>query len=124
MAKRKYRRATALVVKDRKVLLVRHKGDKSYSLPGSRIGGVETSLEAAVREVREETTLRAYSAKRLTQSDFEGSTSRHFVSEVMVGDDKVSLQRKEIDRYLWWDGRSKIRANGHVYSITKSSGLL
>ena len=124
MAKKKYRRATALVVKNGKVLLVRHKGDKSYSLPGGRIDGAETSLEAAVREVREETTLRAYSAKRLTQCDFNGSTSRHFVSEVMVGNGKIKLQSKEIDSYFWWDGNSKIQANGHVYGIIKSSGLL
>ncbi len=120
----KYRRATALVVRNGKVLLVRYRGAMSYSLPGGRIDGAETSLEAAVREVREETKLRAYSARRLTDCDFTGNTSRHFVSEVMVGDGKVKLQRKEIDRHLWWDGKSSIQANGHVYSIIKSSGLL
>ena len=123
MAKKKHRRATALVVKDGKVLLVRHRGESHYSLPGGRIDGAETSLEAAVREVREETQLRAYSATRLRHCDCEGSVSRHFVSEVKAGDGTIRLQSKEIDRYLWWDGKSKIRANGHVYSITKAAKL-
>ena len=123
MPKKKHRRATALVVRDGKVLLVRHKGYKHYSLPGGRIEGSETSLESAVREVREETQLRAYSARRLRQADCEGSESKHFVSAITVGDGEVKLQQKEVDRYLWWDGKSEIRANGHVFSITKSAGV-
>ena len=123
MTNRKHRRATALVVRNGKVLLVKHRGAKNYSLPGGRIDGAETSLEAAVREVREETNLRAYSARRLTHCDFEGSVNRHFVSEVLVGDGEVRLQRKEIERYLWWDGNSSIPANGHVYRITKFAGI-
>ena len=123
MAKKKHRRATALVVRDSRVLLALHRGQTHYPLPGGHIDGRETSLEAAVREVREETQLRAYSAQRLTHCDIEGSRSKHFVSEVKVGNEKVRLQGKEIRKHLWWNGKSKIPANGHVHSITKSSGV-
>lgn len=123
MPKSKRRRASALVVRNGRVLLVRHRGEKNYSLPGGGIDKGETSLEAAVREVREETQLRAFYAKRLFHCDTDGQMARHRVSEVRVGDGKVKLQGKEIERHKWWDGRSEIQANGHVYSIVKSSGV-
>ena len=115
--KSKRPRASALVVSGGKVLLVRHRGEKNYSLPGGGIEKGETSLEAAVREVREETQLRAYSAKRLFQCDVDGQMARHKVTLVKANG-KVKLQHREIAEYKWWDGKSKIRANGHVHSIT------
>lgn len=124
MAKKSYRRATALVVQNGRVLLVRHRGEIHYSLPGGRIDGQETALEAAIREVREETALRAYSATRRRDCDCEGSVSRHFVSEIRVGKgDKIKLEGKEISKAIWWDGHSNIRVNGHVYGITKAAGV-
>ena len=121
MAKR--RRATALVIRHGRVLLVRHRGETHYSLPGGGIDKGETSLEAAIREVREETQLRAYSATRRRECDVVGSMSRHLVSEVKVGNEQVKLQGREIAEHKWWDGKAKIRANGHVHAITKSAKL-
>lgn len=122
--KRKRRRATAVVVDKRgRILLVLHRGEKYYSLPGGGIDGSESSLEAAIREVREETQLRAISARRLFRSDCEGGVSAHKVSEVRVGDGKVKLQGKEIKAYKWWDGKPGTKVNGHVHAITKSSGV-
>lgn len=122
MPKKKRRRATALVVNERgNVLLVLHRGETHYSLPGGGIDGSETALEASIREVREETALRAYSAIRRRECDLVGSMSRHFVSELRVGKDKIRLQGKEIKKAVWWDGKSNIKANGHVYGITKAA---
>ena len=122
MAKKNHqrRRATALVVKDGEVLLVRHRGESLYSLPGGGIEKSETSLEAAVRELREETQLRATYAKRLFHCDVDGKMAQHKVTEVRVWGE-VKLQSKEIASYRWWNGKSPISANGHVYAITKSA---
>ena len=121
MAKKsKRRRATALVVNDGKVLLVRHRGESHYSLPGGGIEKGETSLEAAVREVREETQLRATYAKRLFRCDVDGQMAQHKVTEIRASG-KVKLQGREIAESLWWNGRTRIKANGHVYAITKSA---
>ena len=105
-----------------KVLLVRHRREKNFSLPGGGIERGETALEAAVREVREETRLRAYFAKRLFDSDVDGQMARHRVT-LIKANGRVRLQHREIAEYLWWDGRSKIQANGHIRSIVKSSGV-
>ena len=73
MARKSIRpRASALVIRHGKVLLVRHRGEKNFSLPGGGIDKGETNLEAAVREVREETQLRAFYAKRLFDCDIDG----------------------------------------------------
>ena len=109
-----------MVVSKGKILLVRHRGEKNFSLPGGGIEKGETILEAAVREVREETQLRAYFAERLRHCDVDGQMARHRVTLVKAGG-KVRLQRKEIAEYRWWDGKSKIQANGHIYSITKAA---
>ena len=120
--KSKRPRASALVVSRGKVLLVRHRREKNFSLPGGGIERGETALEAAVREVREETQLRAYFAERLFKCDVNGQMAQHKVTLVKANG-RVKLQHREISEYKWWDGRSKIRANGHVHAITKSSGV-
>ncbi|MBI2594694.1 MAG: NUDIX hydrolase, partial [Candidatus Colwellbacteria bacterium] len=54
----------ALVLRDDKVLLVRHKEGAAhltdtYGLPSGRIGDGESEKEAALRELKEETGLQA-----------------------------------------------------------------
>ena len=118
--KSKRRRATALVVNDGKVLLVRHRGESHYSLPGGGIEKNESSLEAAVRELREETQLRASYAKRLFHCDIDGQMAQHKVTEIRASG-RVKLQGREIANHLWWNGHTKVRANGHVYSLIKAA---
>ena len=105
MNKKKRMRATVVAQQDGKVLLVREKGKKRFSLPGGGIEGRESVMEAALRELREETRLRPLKAERLP--NYEGTTQIHKVVRVEVRG-KVTLQRKELAEYKWWDGREQV----------------
>jgi 8-oxo-dGTP diphosphatase len=62
-------RASAIIVKDNKVLVVRisDKGRSWWCLPGGTIVAVETPEEAIVRELREELNLKVIPRQRLFQ---------------------------------------------------------
>ena len=103
--KRKRQRATVIAEKDGKVLLIREKGQRQYSLPGGGIERGEYTMEAALRELREETKLRPSKAERLF--DHEGTTQIYKVVRVQVRGN-IELQRKEVSDYKWWDGKEPL----------------
>lgn len=111
MAKR--RRATVLAVKEGRYLLVRERGNRSYALPGGGVERGEPTLLAVVRELHEETRLKASQIRYV--GDIDGRRAYHFVFLAEVYGE-VRLQRKELSDYLWWDGRQPIpvRVQGHV----------
>ncbi|MBI4084336.1 MAG: NUDIX domain-containing protein [Candidatus Levybacteria bacterium] len=70
-----------LIIKDNKVLLVRHEEKAShltgtYGLPSGRLENYETPNQAAVRELREETGLVA------TEADLVNYPNNRFVAEI------------------------------------------
>ena len=103
--KKKRARATVIAEQDGFVLLIREKGQRQYSLPGGGIERGEYTMEAALRELREETKLRPSKAERLF--DYEGATQIHKVVCVQVRGD-IKLQAKEVSDYKWWDGKESI----------------
>ena len=114
MAREKYSRATGVVVRDGKVLLVRERRNKDFSLPGGRIHAGEASSTAVTREIYEEVGL---SVKSLV---FAGSHEGRFVThQVYVLDTtgEVRLRRREIERYAWWDGTGDLPVQDHVKAI-------
>ena len=104
-SKKKRPRATVIAEKDGKVLLIKERGAGQFSLPGGGIERGEYTMEAALRELREETKLRPFKAERLF--DYEGTTQLHKVVFAQVRGE-VRLQRKEVSEYRWWDGRERL----------------
>jgi len=109
--KKKRARATVIAEQKGRVLLVRERGSRNFSLPG---GGIErgnpswkphSAMEAALRELREETRLAPVKAERLF--DHEGATQMHKVVWVLTKG-RVRLQRREVSEYLWWDGKEQV----------------
>jgi 8-oxo-dGTP pyrophosphatase MutT (NUDIX family) len=74
MVREKYSRATGVIVRDGKVLLVRERRGRDFGLPGGRIHAGETSAAAVTREIYEEVGL---SVSRLV---FAGSHEGRFVT--------------------------------------------
>ncbi len=122
--RRKRNRATALVVNDGKLLLVRERGSRRYSLPGGGMERGESPVTSACREVDEETSLKVLEATFLF--NYEGQTQNHHVC-LLSAEGKVRLQRKELSESIWWDGRKSLPMLPSVEVIierAKASGLL
>lgn len=109
-------RATALVVRDGKYLLVKERGQDRYSLPGGGIDPGEAVLTAACREIGEELGLKAYKAERLFDYVTRESSNQHKVVLVFAGGEP-RINDRELDSFRWWDGRESLNAFPHVASI-------
>ena len=121
---RKRSRATALVAVDGKLLLVRERGSKQWSLPGGGMERGEGPISAACREIEEETGLTVLAASFLF--DYESHYQHHRVCSLSVKGN-VRLQRKELSDFKWWDGRielPKISSAEHIIGQAKSMGHL
>ncbi len=112
---RKRQRATALVVKDGKYLLVKDKGRKSYSLPGG-IDKWEAALTAACRELGEELGMKAYKAERLFDYTSEESFNDHKVVLIFAGGEP-RLNDRELESFRWWDGKESLPVYPNVTNI-------
>lgn len=103
--KKKRRRATVIAEKDGHVLLVKERGARSYSLPGGGIERGESVMEAALRELREETKLSVIKSERLF--NHEGATQDHRVVWTLVRGN-VTIQRKELSEHKWWNRKDNV----------------
>ena len=110
---RKRRRSTAVVIRDDKVLLVRDRGQQLFSLPGGGIERGERSINAATRELFEETSLRTLKIERLFDHESEHTSHRVFLVEA-EGNATVG---KELSAIMWWDRKSEVPRFRHVDDI-------
>ena len=115
------RRATVVVERDGKVLLVLDKGSSSLSLPGGGVNRNEPSIAAAARELYEETGLVCTEIRSLFR--YRGSVQSHRVFRA-VAQGEVRLRGGELSAYIWWDGKKKIKALKHVTDILGQMGFL
>lgn len=113
--KKRYR-ATALIFKNGRLLLVRDRGKKHYSMPGGGFKKNESTITAAIREIAEELGLKVTAAERLKQCDFEGQRAKHKVC-LLETEGSIHIDRKELSEYLWWDMKETIPVQGHVKKI-------
>ena len=124
LASHKRYRATVLATQDGKVLLVRDKGHRDFSMPGGGFKHGESTLQAGTRELGEEVGgLTIVSAERVRQCDLEGARAKHKVIRVEVQGHPHIRQHHEIDKVIWWDMKSSLPVQGHVkYILSKIKG--
>ena len=101
----KRNRATALVFQEGRLLLVRERGAKHWSLPGGGMKKDEDAVTAATRELDEETKLTAVSATYLFH--YESPSQHHHVC-CLFAEGEVELLKEEIGDYRWWDGQAQL----------------
>ncbi len=112
-------RATAVILQDNKVLLVRDRGHHNFSLPGGGLKKGESSLKAAAREIYEELGLKTLSSERLRNCDFIGSISKHRVCLLFITG-KPYLKSRELNKFIWWDMKRKLPTYAHVRLILEN----
>jgi len=114
-------RATAVIFKYNKVLLVRDKGKHAYSMPGGGFKKGESTIQACIREVVKEELggINVVFAKRLRNCDLDGRRAKHKVCLLEIQGNPYIAQRHEIDKIIWWDMKSKLSVQGHVRYILK-----
>jgi 8-oxo-dGTP diphosphatase len=103
--------AAAIIVNDRKVLMVRRRvseGELSWQFPAGQVEAGETGPEAAARETKEEVGLTVLATKTLGERDHP-NTGRHMIyvaCDVVDGTAEV-VDQDELDAVEWCD-RSKL----------------
>ena len=113
-------RATAVLIRDGKVLLVQGPSLAGHHMPGGGIEARETPQEAVERELREETGLVANSVEFLFT--WKSSTNRHHTflveapGEPALSDEVVSI--------VWWDRMQELTRWPHVDAILSKLDVL
>ena len=116
--KKLYRRGTAVVIRNGRLLLVRERGKKAFSLPGGRARSNEPALAAAVRELQEELGMTAIKAERLFDCDYMGKAAHHKVVLIETND-APSPCPTEIAEVTWWRPGQALPMLAHASSIAK-----
>ena len=108
-------RATAIVERDGRVLLVRDKWRPAFMLPGGGIDEGESPEVAIERELREETTLTAIAVQYLFTHD--GKYNHHHVFSVQADGDVDIAHDPMVVEFAWWDGGPDVPVHPHVNAI-------
>ena len=124
-SKHKRYRATAVIFRDGKVLLVRDKGKNDFSFPGGGFKQHETTIQAGIREVCGEELggVKVLSAERLRHCDLDGRRACHKVCQLVIQGEPYINRPEEIDKVIWWDMKSELPVQGHVKYILSKLGV-
>jgi 8-oxo-dGTP pyrophosphatase MutT (NUDIX family) len=111
-------RATAVVHRDGRLLVVRDKGFRHFSLPGGGVRRGERPEDAAVRELREETGLHAVSISPLPQCRTSDIFNTYHVFRIEAGGE-VRIDPVELGEAMWWDGRESLPLFAYVKYVLR-----
>ena len=125
-------RAVAVVLRDRALLVIkRHFNGTDYAvLPGGSVESGESFEEAAVRELWEESTLRARVERQLLAGEHNGREARYFLMTDVKGTPRLSgpeLEAHGPDNSfeLMWAGPEGLHELGlHPEHLRKDLALL
>jgi 8-oxo-dGTP pyrophosphatase MutT (NUDIX family) len=109
-------RGTALVFREKKILIVRDRGKQKFSFPGGGKNAHEPPLATAIRELYEELGMSARKAERIFECDTQGTVNNHKVSLIET-EDKPYLRDRELDEFIWWDMTNDIPRYHHIDQI-------
>ncbi len=127
--------AIAVVIRDEKVLLVKRCNEPDAGLwgfPGGHVDLGETALDAAVRELREETTITARHIRYLTnvdviEQDDSGAVRFHFLLAAVLCEyvSGEPFAQDDVSEARWWPVDSvlnrTVSCSAHVDSIVQLS---
>ncbi|MDE2940227.1 MAG: NUDIX domain-containing protein [Chloroflexota bacterium] len=109
-----YVRATAVVVKEGKILLVKHNRENQWALPGGRVTATEEPSRRAVLEVAEETGLLIDNP--IFVGRYAGTVAAHQIF-LAQGNGDPKPNRRELRDVCWWDGKTPLDVEQHVNAI-------
>lgn len=112
---RHYSRATAVVLNNKnEVLLVRHRRQNEWALPGGQVRAGEDPASRVVIEVAEETGIRINQPRFIGR--YAGSVASH---EIYLAHSEGAPRphHSEIQEALWWDRSPSIQVQRHVNAI-------
>lgn len=93
--------AFAVIRRGHSILLVKPRFKRRWNLPGGRLDGDETPLQAVIREVWEETGLRAMVVRRTGIHRREDGTRAHVYEARVAAGARLAGARHEIERQAW-----------------------
>lgn len=110
--------ATAILIKDNRVLMIRTKNSNSWSIPSGGVEVGETAAEACIREVAEETgyeakVIKELHTKKTIIKDYK-VTTQYFLCEITGGKIQYQDPDDEIEEIAWKNG-SEISKLIHTY---------
>ena len=97
--------ASAIVIKDNHVLMVRTKNSNSWSVPSGGVEANETAKETCIREILEETgyeakVIKELHTKKTIIKDYK-VTTHYFLCEVTGGEIHYQDPDEEIEEISW-----------------------
>ena len=115
--------STVICQQDGKILMVRKEAPE-WSLPGGKIDPGEEHLEAAQRELREETTLPLINAQLLAHYSLE--TEEHYLYQMPVAASMQPCASHEIVECRWFSAQElgQVNVKDSNIKLLKMAGLL